>query len=131
MAMVDFSAIQSPGDKRLIEPGNYIGLLETVRQGKAASGTTVFEPCFQVLDEGEFQGERVYDKLVMTPNSLWKLKIFLRAMGEDASGEVEVNLDLFKSFIGKKTRLTVSTKSILRKNELKTIAEITRMEPFE
>lgn len=39
---------------------------------------------------GDYDGRRIWDTFIVLPQTLWKLKAFLSAVGEDVEGELDI-----------------------------------------
>lgn len=63
-----------------IQPGRYVVVVEDAETDTAKSGNPMINVWLRVLG-GEFDGSTVVDRLVITPNSLFRIVGFMQAIG--------------------------------------------------
>lgn len=81
-----------------ITPGKYRVLVEDAEKTAAKSGNPMINLWFRVLD-GEFEGQTVVDRLVLTENSMFRVVGFMQALGmQTPKKRLAINL---RQFIGK------------------------------
>jgi hypothetical protein len=54
---------------------------------------------------GDFDGRRIWDTFVVIPTTLWKLKAFLTAIGEDTDGELDITPE---DYVGKELNVKLA-----------------------
>lgn len=101
---VDFSGVESGGGRTRIPEGDYKVTVDTVKQAESKAGNAMLVWDFKI-SEGKFAGKKLRDRTTLTPESLWKLKQVLEAMGISVPSK-QVALKL-SNYIGKDLGVTV------------------------
>lgn len=101
---VDFSGVESGGGRTRIPEGDYKVTVDTVKQSESKAGNAMLVWDFKI-SEGKFAGKKLRDRTTLTPESLWKLKQVLEAMGISVPSK-QVALKL-SNYIGKDLGVTV------------------------
>ncbi|WP_038168498.1 DUF669 domain-containing protein [Verrucomicrobium sp. BvORR106] len=88
---------------QLVKSGEYDLKVLDSSESQSSNGNDMIELKFEVILEGDTPGPIIYDNLVFTENSAWKIDQFRRAIGENVveGEEVEVDADVF---LGKRFR---------------------------
>lgn len=88
---IDMSGVSS--SKRVIPDDDYLLRCTEVNQTESSNGNDQLEFIFEV-DDGDFEGAKMYFYCPLTDNSLWKLHGLLTAMGIDVpDDEMELDTD--------------------------------------
>lgn len=77
---------------RCEEGQHVVKLIEIKETESQSSGSDMLAATFEVI-KGKSKGARLYDNFVLTDKALWKLKVYLEAVGLKADGKVVVDLD--------------------------------------
>lgn len=78
-----------------VTPGRYKVLVEDVESTEARSGNKMINLWFNIQD-GEFKGQTIVDRLVLTENSLFRVVGFMQALGlPTPKKRLKLNLRLF------------------------------------
>jgi hypothetical protein len=83
------------------EPGDYtlrVNNLPKVEKSEK-SGNMMSKLELEILDEGEYKGQKVFDYLVFTKDSEWKLYQFARSAGIEIAEDGSIDLDLAQGAI--------------------------------
>jgi hypothetical protein len=100
---IDLSDYKDKVGSRII-PGRYLVLVEDAEQDTARSGNTMINLWFRVKG-GEFDGSTIVDRLVLTPNSLFRVVGFMQAIGMPTPKKrLAINL---RQFVGKTLEIDV------------------------
>lgn len=92
MTTLNFTGVQASGDLSPIPDGTYDMSVVSVKPKTASTGSPMLEWVFEV-EGGNFTGRRVFSNTILLPNSLWRTKDFLIALGfteEELGGEFEL-----------------------------------------
>jgi len=76
----------------LCEEGQHVAVIDSIEEKVASTGNDMLVVKSKVT-KGNSVGAIVYDNIVLTEKSLWKLKLFLEALGLKADGKVAIDLD--------------------------------------
>ena len=88
-----------------IPEGQYVAKIASAELKQSSKGNDMIELVFEVT-EGEYAGRKLWDYLVLTDNSLWKVKRYVsRLLGLESGNEFEV-----KEFEGIQCLVTVGIK---------------------
>lgn len=102
---VDFTGVESGGGRVRIPEDDYkVRVVDATLGTAKSSGNSMIIWNFEII-EGKFKGKKLRDRAVLTPESLWKLKQILEAMGLTVPSK-KVALDLTK-YVGKELGATV------------------------
>lgn len=74
------------------EEGIHTAKLTAIDEKTTQAGDDMLAATFEVI-KGDSAGARVFDNFVMTSKALWKLKLFLEAIGMKAEGKMAIDLD--------------------------------------
>jgi hypothetical protein len=85
------------------EQGEHIARLKEIEEGETQNGNPKLTAKFEVT-KGSSTGATVYETFTLTDKVLWKLKMFLEAVGVNADGKIVLNLD---NLIGKSCIVSV------------------------
>jgi len=131
---IDLSDYKDKVGQRVM-PGKYRVVVDDAEQDVAKSGNTMITLWLRVLD-GEFAGSVVLDRLVLTPNSLFRVVGFMQAIGMPTPKKrLKINL---RQFIGRTLEVEVDdgepwqgkTKSEVRSyNRPSHVEVVTDLEP--
>lgn len=70
---------------------------------------------FTVQDpDGEYDNRRIWDTFTVADASMWKLKAFLTALGEDTDGELDVTPD---EYVGRELVVRLGIQNARKNNE--------------
>lgn len=127
---LNLAEVQEP-TPRMIKSGKYEAILSAVQQKASKNGTTTFDLVYKVTGDGEFRGFEVWDRLTLSKESCWKIKSLLQSMGEDVSGEVELDEKYLQSLVDRNLLLTVNVESSMKRGILKIKPKVSGMEPVE
>lgn len=106
---------QEGGTFEPIPAGEYEAYLHNVEFKTFNSGNTGYNLEFTVA-EGQYQGRKVFDNLVLIDNAKWKLAQFWKAITDD-TGEVVVDTEKVPSFVGRKVLLKLDTDTYEKNGE--------------
>jgi hypothetical protein len=84
----------------------------TVSEASKNAGAPKLSVEFTVQD-GDYDGRRIWDTFTIVDASMWKLKAFLTAIGEDTEGELDVTPD---EYVGRELVVRLAIQPA-RKNE--------------
>jgi len=74
------------------EEGEHIVKLKKIEEGTSQAGNDQLNVTFEVI-QGTSKGARVMEYFTLTDKALWKLKMYLEAIGSKADGRVALDLD--------------------------------------
>lgn len=103
---VDFSKVEEGGGSIRVPEGDYRVRIKEVSQGRSKSSDNPMLTWHFEFMEGKAKGRTIIDRTVLIPNSLWKLRDLLEAVGIDVPKRT-VNLPL-KKLVGKELGITVT-----------------------
>lgn len=86
---LDFTGVES---YKLCEEGIHTVKLIKIDEGTTQAGDDMLKATFEVT-KGESAGARVFENFTLTSKALWKLKLFLAAIGMKTDGKVAIDLD--------------------------------------
>lgn len=99
-----FSSNESPRDFH-VKPGDYdVRIIDAVETVSKTSGAEMIKLTLEV----EGHGCRLYDYLIASESTAWKIDTFRRAIGETVHEEVEVEI-VARDLVGKKARARLKT----------------------
>jgi hypothetical protein len=88
---IDFDGVEAGG--RAVADGNYDAVLVTITEEESDSGNAYLS-CKWKLTSGSAKGATVYDNCSVLPQSLWRLRGMLEAMGIDVpDGVLDLDID--------------------------------------
>lgn len=86
---LDFTGVES---YKRCEEGIHTVKLVKIDEGTTQAGDDMLKATFEVT-KGESAGARVFENFTLTSKALWKLKLFLAAIGMKTDGKVAIDLD--------------------------------------
>ena len=89
MRTVDFREVKDAGEFTPIPEGSYIVEIQSAEEDETKKGDDRLNLRLRVA-AGEHEGAVVFDRFHFSPRALPRLKLLLKALGVDTSGEVEV-----------------------------------------
>ena len=97
---VDFTGVEAGGGSVLLPEGPMLLEVSDISQEVGAdSGQPYLAFEFEVV-EGKYEGKKAWDNFSLQPQSLWKLRGFLEAAGQDTEdGVQDLDLDEIKGLI--------------------------------
>jgi hypothetical protein len=84
--------------------GEHVAVLKSIEEKESQGGNDMLAATFEVV-AGPSSGARVFDNFPLTEKALWKLKMYLEAIGMKADGKVAIDTD---KMVGKKLIISVS-----------------------
>lgn len=92
---VDFTGVEAGGGGRLLPEGVYqFEVIDIERKVGESSKEPYLAFELAVADDGEFKGTKCWDNFSLQPQSLWKLRGFLDAAGQETvDGPMDLDLD--------------------------------------
>ena len=85
------------------DEGIHVAKLVQIDAGTTQGGDDMLKATFEVT-QGDCKGARVFDNFTLTEKALWKLKIFLTAIGVKSDGKIQLDLD---RLVGKSVNIEV------------------------
>ncbi len=107
---VDLSNVQEWGGEQrpAVPPGEYTFRAVAVEQKTAkSSGNSMIAVTWEVIDEGDQQGAKVFNNYVLTQNALGRLKQLMIAVGGTLDGKVRAS-----EIMGAEIRATVINEEV-------------------
>lgn len=86
---VDFTNVEA---YKKCEEGIHTAKLVAIEEKTTQAGDDMLAATFEVT-KGDSSGARVFDNFTLTSKALWKLKLFLNAIGVNSEGKVAIDLD--------------------------------------
>ena len=90
-----------------IPGGTYEASVFSLKEKMSSNGNPMLEWCFTV-DEGEFEGRRVFTNTVLMEKTLWRLKLMLAGFGLAVDDEIEFEPE---DLIGEVCLITVTQRT--------------------
>ena len=95
MTVIDFSRIEDVNDFTPLPEGQYLSRVDDVGITTTKSGDEMWRLRF-VVEEGEYAGRYIFDKLVFSDAALTRVKLICSRLGLDVSGKVELTPELIE-----------------------------------
>jgi hypothetical protein len=86
--------------------GEHVAVLESIKEDTTQAGDDCLKATFKVV-QGKSKGAKILETFTLTEKALWKLQVYLRALGKKASGRMTLDLDVME---GKKCIIEVEHK---------------------
>jgi hypothetical protein len=103
----DVAGVDPGGDFAVPKPGAYACKVDVIEPKESAAGNEMLEVQYVITEDGEFEGSRLWDYIVLTENQRWKYRRFLEAIGavtdKKESGEIDIDKVLGKRVLVKVT----------------------------
>lgn len=92
---VDFTGVQAGGGARILPEGPILLEVSGISQEEGQdSGQPYLAFEFDVIEEGDYHGAKVWDNISLSPAALWKFRGFLDCLGvETEDSAMDVDLD--------------------------------------
>lgn len=116
----------SQGGSRVL-PGTYQATVSKAQVKKSSNGNPMIELTFQVRKDIEqpHGGQNVFDRLVLTEKSMWKVQTYAKAMGLPDGMEVDTYEELATLMKDRNIEVEVGE----REYEGKTYAQVNKVNP--
>ena len=94
MARADFDNMNDGKDFTPLPDGVYKVRVGGAEESLSQAGNEMITLTLDVID-GEFTGRKIWDRLVFTPNMMWKIKHVCEELGLPVTGQVELTPSMF------------------------------------
>lgn len=110
-----------------VTPGTYQAEVSKAQVKKSSNGNPMIELTFKIRKDVEqpHGGRIVFDRLVLTEDSMWKVQLYAKALGLPDGLEVETYEELATYLKDRKAEITVGE----REYNGKTYAQVNKVEP--
>lgn len=110
-----------------VKPGVYQAEVSKAQVKQSSNGNPMIELTFKIRKDVEqpHGGRNVFDRLVLTEGSMWKVQSYAKALGLPDGLEVETYEELATYLKDRKAEITVGE----REYEGKTYAQVNKIEP--
>jgi hypothetical protein len=84
---IDFTNVKTGSDP--VSEGRHLVALYDAKWGETKKGDPMLKVTWKCQAGDPDEGRQVFDQYPVMPTTMWKLKLLLEGLGEDASGEYE------------------------------------------
>lgn len=91
---INFAGVQASQNFEPVAAGTYEVAVHAVKAKKSSTGKPMLEWVFEIQEEGDAWGHRIFTNTILEANSLWRTKDFLLALGfseEELAAEFELD----------------------------------------
>lgn len=116
---IDFTDVEGQKEFKPIPPSQQNVIVTEYQVGEVTGensknkGAPKLSVCFTVQSDDEYDGRNIWDTFTIADASMWKLKAFLTAIGEETSGELDVTPE---EYLGRELRVKLAIQNA-RKDE--------------
>lgn len=103
----DVTGVDPGGDFKVPKPGAYSCKIDVIEPKKSQADNDMLEVQYVITEDGEFEGSRLWDYIVLNDSSAWKYRRFLEAVGA-VSGKKEKGEINLERLIGKRVLVKVT-----------------------
>lgn len=107
MPRVDFSKADEATGFAPIPDGQYKACVEKVEERTTSTGSDMWSVEWRIV-EGKYLGRKIFDNLVFSQKGMGRVKLMLKRMGFDVSGELDCQPEMIH---GKQLFISVYTDS--------------------
>lgn len=103
----DVTGVDPGGDFKVPKPGSYSCKIDVIEPKESQAGNDMLEVQYVITQDGEFEGSRLWDYIVLNDSSAWKYRRFLEAVGAVNGKTEKGEIDLDR-LIGKRVLVKVT-----------------------
>lgn len=102
---INFGQVEDVKDITKLKPeGDYLCKITKVEEKTGKNSGNIFWNLWWKVQQGEFEGQYIFDKLFFTEGGLKRMKLVLARLGFDVSGEINLEREML---VGKYAMITV------------------------
>lgn len=103
----DVTGVDPGGDFKVPKPGSYSCKIDVIEPKESQAGNDMLEVQYVITQDGEFEGSRLWDYIVLNESSAWKYRRFLEAVGAVNGKTEKGEIDLDK-LLGKRVLVKIT-----------------------